>query len=99
MSYRHRGVIFKFSMISPDKEIRRVVRELERAGFIVTKKSSKHIKIVNPDDGRQVSIPSTPAGNGRQRQNMYMSLRQVGFDVSALKGTNQKKKDNKHANR
>lgn len=89
----NRKDIFAFAMLSPDKEIRRVVRELERAGFIVTKKNGRHIKIVNPVDNRQVSIPSTPAGNGRQRQNMYMSLRQVGFDVSILKGTNQKKKE------
>lgn len=89
----NKRAVFALAMISPDKEIRRVVRELERAGFIVTKKGNKHIKIVNPIDNRQVSIPSTPAGNGRQRQNMYMSLRQVGFDVSSLKGTNQKKKE------
>jgi hypothetical protein len=84
---------FALAMISPDKEIRRIVRELEQAGFEVSKKGNKHIKVRNPQDGRQISIPSTPAGNGRQRQNMYMSLRQVGFDVSALKGTNQKKKE------
>jgi len=94
MSRKRRGLVLEFSMLSPDKEIRRIVRELERAGFEVSKKTSRHIKIRNPIDGRQVSIPSTPAGNGRQRQNMYMSLRKVGFDVSALKGTNQKKKEN-----
>jgi predicted RNA binding protein YcfA (HicA-like mRNA interferase family) len=89
----NRREVFALAMISPDKEIRRIVRELERAGFVVTKKSSKHVKVFNPETGQQVSIPSTPAGNGRQRQNMYMSLRQIGFDVSALKGTNQKKKE------
>ena len=90
---KNRRVVFALAMISPDKEIRRVVRELERAGFVVTKKGNKHIKIFNPTTNQQVSIPSTPAGNGRQRENMYMSLRQVGFDVSALKGSNQKKKE------
>jgi uncharacterized protein (UPF0335 family) len=89
----NRGPVFAFAMLTADKEIRRIIRELERAGFEVSKKGNKHIKIRNPIDGRQVSIPSTPAGNGRQRQNMYMSLRHVGFDVSALKGTNQKKKE------
>jgi len=93
----NKDFIFAFSMISPDKEIRRIVRELERAGFEVSKKGNKHIKIRNPIDGRQVSIPSTPAGNGRQRQNMYMSLRQVGFDVQILKGT-AKKKEKKNGN-
>lgn len=90
---KNRRAVFALAMISPDKEIRRVVRELERAGFVVTKKGNKHIKVFNPTTGQQVSIPSTPAGNGRQRENMYMSLRQVGFDVSALKGSNQKKKE------
>jgi len=89
----YRKVIFALAMISPDKEIRRIVRELERAGFVVSKKGNKHVKVLNPVTKQQVSIPSTPAGNGRQRQNMYMSLRQVGFDVSTLKGTNQKKKE------
>jgi hypothetical protein len=84
-------MIYAFAMISPNKEIRRVVRELERAGFVVSKKSNKHIKIVNPITGQQVSIPSTPAGNGRQRQNMYMSLRSVGFDDSVLRGVHKKK--------
>lgn len=90
---RKKEMIFALAMISPDKEIRRIVRELERAGFVVSKKGNKHVKIFNPVTGQQASIPSTPAGNGRQRQNMYMTLRQVGFDVSALKGTNQKKKE------
>lgn len=90
---KQKKLIFSLALISPDKEIRRVVRELERSGFIVTKKGNKHIKIFNPVTKQQVSIPSTPAGNGRQRQNMYMSLRQVGFDVSILKGIAQKKKE------
>ena len=79
------------SVISPNKEIRQIVRELERAGFIVTKKTSKHIKIVNPLTNQQISIPSTPAGNGRQRQNMLMSLRSIGFDDTAFKGVTKKK--------
>mgnify|MGYP006268398719 CR=1 FL=1 len=91
MSRRSKGVVLGFAMLSPDKEIRRILRSLERAGFEVTKKGNKHIKIVNPVDGRQVSIPSTPAGNGRQRQNMLMSLRHVGFDTSEFKGINKKK--------
>lgn len=90
---KHDKFVWEMAMISPNKEIRRVVRELERAGFIVTKKTSKHIKIVNPITGQVAVIPSTPAGNGRQRENMYMTLRQVGFDVSSIKGTNQKKKE------
>lgn len=93
MSKKKQKVIFEFSsMISPNKEIRRIVRELERAGFEVSKKSN-HIKVRNPQDGRQVSIPSTPAGNGRQRLNMYMSLRSVGFDDTVLKSGKSKNKE------
>ncbi|CAB4153321.1 hypothetical protein UFOVP621_97 [uncultured Caudovirales phage] len=88
--------VFALTMLSPNKEIRRVVRELERAGFECTKKGNKHIKIRNLITGQQATIPSTPAGNGRQRQNMYMTLRQIGFDVSVLKGTSTKKKETTH---
>jgi predicted RNA binding protein YcfA (HicA-like mRNA interferase family) len=89
---KRKRLVFEFALISPDKEIRRVVKALEDAGFLVTKNTNKHIKIVNPKTGKQASIPSTPAGNGRQRQNMYMTLRQIGFDVSEFKGTPKKKK-------
>jgi hypothetical protein len=85
--------VFEFTMISPNKEIRRIVRELERAGFECTKKGNKHIKIKNLKTGQQATIPSTPAGNGRQRENMYMTIRQIGFDVSIFKGTSTKKKE------
>ena len=84
-------MIYAFAMISPNKEIRQLVRELERAGFVVSKNSNKHIKVVNPITGQQVSIPSTPAGNGRQRLNMYMSLRGIGFDDSVVRGSHKKK--------
>jgi len=93
MSKKNKDFILEFSMLSPDKEIRRIVRALERKGFEVSKRN-RHIKIVNPVDGRQCSIPSTPAGNGRQRQNMLMTLKQVGFDVSEFKGASKKKKIN-----
>jgi len=84
-------------MISPNKEIRQLVRELERAGFEVSKKHN-HIKIRNPIDGRQVSIPSTPSGNGRQRQNMLMSLRQIGFQTEPVKSKlkSKQKRENNH---
>lgn len=84
-------------MISPNKEIRQLVRELERAGFEVSKVRN-HIKVRNPIDGRQVSIPSTPAGNGRQRQNMHMSLRQIGFQTESVKSKlkSKQKRENTH---
>ena len=88
---KKKKLILYFSMISPDKDIRYLVRSLERSGFEVTKKGNKHIKVVNTTDGRQVSIPSTPTSNGRQKQNMLMSLRHIGFDVSEFKNTPKKK--------
>jgi hypothetical protein len=84
-------------MISPNKEIRQLVRELERAGFEVSKKHN-HIKIRNPIDGRQISIPSTPSGNGRQRQNMLMSLKQIGFQTEPVK-SKLKSKQKRETNR
>lgn len=88
---KDKEIVLYFSMISPDKDMRSLVRSLERNGFEVTKRGNKHIKVVNPRDGRQVSIPSTPSSNGRQRQNMLMSLRHIGFDVSDYKKTPKKK--------
>jgi hypothetical protein len=79
-------------VISPDKDIRKLVRELERAGFEVSKKGNKHIKVRNIKTNQQISIPSTPSSNGRQRLNMFMSLRSIGFDDSVVRDGSKKKK-------
>ena len=79
-------------MLTPDKDMRKLLRALERAGFEVSKKGNRHIKVRNLKTNQQISIPSTPTGNGRQRLNMYMSLRSIGFDDSLVRDSSKKSK-------
>lgn len=70
--------------MTPNKELRKLIRELERAGLEVTK-NGKHLKIRNPKTGKQVSIPSTPRGGTRTWLNMLSEVKRgVGFDYRAL---------------
>lgn len=72
-----------FARISPDKEIRKLVRALERAGYLVTK-GKKHLKVKDPNSGKQVVIASTPSDR-RARLNMFRELeRSLDVDPQLL---------------
>jgi hypothetical protein len=71
-------------MLTQNKELRKLIREMERAGLDVTK-AGKHLKIRNPETGAQVSIPSTPRGGTRTWLNMLTEVKRgVGFDYRTI---------------
>jgi hypothetical protein len=68
-------------MITPNKELRKLLKEVQSAGLLVNK-SGKHIKIKNPETGQQVSIPATPGGGTRTWLNIVLEIKKgVGYDA------------------
>ena len=62
------------------KEIRSLVREIENAGFTVTRANGRHVKVYNAEGKFIYSLPSSP-GRGRWKQNLVSELRRRGISV------------------
>lgn len=74
------NVIRKKIMLTKHKDLKKLLRKAELAGLEVSKKG-KHIKIMNKETNRQVSIPATPKKDNRTWMNMVLEIkRQTGFD-------------------
>ena len=64
----------------PKKEIRQLIKELEKQGFRVTQAGSGHFIAWPPDvEVRPVTIPSTPS-DYRSMRNTLADLRRAGFE-------------------
>lgn len=81
----------RVSPLTPNKEQKKLVKELQDQGFNVSK-LGPHLKIINPRTGGQVSIPSTPRGGSRTWLNMLKTLKLIGFDDRRIRGISTKKK-------
>lgn len=66
--------------MTPNKDLRKLIRNLERSGLEVTK-HGKHLKIKNPKDNTQVTISSTPQRGSRTWLNIQSDLKRVGYDA------------------
>ena len=60
------------------KEIREIIRQLERQGWEIVYRKG-HPLAKSPDGSTIVSLPTTP-GEGRWKQNLISDLRKGGFD-------------------
>jgi hypothetical protein len=63
-----------------NKEVRNLIRSLERQGAEVRKGQGGHNKVYR--DGKLVYVfPATPSGGNRAMKNARAGLRRIGFDV------------------
>lgn len=62
----------------PDKDVKKLLRTLEREGATIAMANSGHWKITNPENGRSVQIPASP-GNARWIRNASTRLRRIGL--------------------
>lgn len=65
-------------MISPNKDLEKILKQMAKAGYLV-EKTSGHIKIVNPTTGGLVFIASTPRGGSRTLLNIRRDLKRIGW--------------------
>lgn len=69
----------------PAVRSREVVRALERAGFVVTRTSGSHCRLVHGNDpARAVTVP-IHAGRDIKPETLQAILRQTGLTVDELK--------------
>lgn len=62
----------------PDKDVKKLLRDLQREGATVTMANSGHWRVTNPSTGRSVQIPASP-GNARWLRNAATRLRRIGL--------------------
>ncbi len=69
---------------SPDKEMRRVIREAERLGWQIVR-WNKHCQMRHPDfpEGRPLTVPGSPADPTLTRKQMMKRLHK--YDYKTLK--------------
>ena len=66
-------------VLTSNKDLAKVLRELNRAGYTVEKSGGSHLKITNPTTGAIAFIPSTPRGGTRTLLNILTTLKRVGW--------------------
>lgn len=60
---------------------RRLIRDLIRAGYIVTMTAGQHVRVTRPDDGRTVTMSLSPNGGRYTQAKIQGDLRRrVGWD-------------------
>lgn len=62
----------------PNKEVKQLLRALEREGAVVQLANCGHWKIINPVNGRSIQIAATP-GDARWMKNVSTRLRRIGL--------------------
>ena len=59
-----------------NREVRELVRDLERHGWTV-RQGGKHLKLVPPGGGRPAAVSRTPSDRSRALQNQLADLRRA----------------------
>jgi len=62
------------------KEIRKLVSNLETAGYEIRTTANQHIKVVNPKTGKSVFFGAQSLGDPRAGKNILRDLKLVGFN-------------------
>lgn len=71
------------------KEIKDLIREIERAGGVVTMTKGGHWKVVNPTTRQCLRMPATPSDH-RSLLNIRSRLRKIGLPLRTAQSVPQK---------